>query len=827
MPYMESSTESLETVPSEKTRASAGGKDRMKVIIVGGSVAGLTLAHCLHHNNIDFVVLEAGAVVAPQVGASIVLCPNGGRILDQLGIFEDVLEMVEPLQNGLTWTDKGNLVINSNAPDLCSVRTGYPMAFLTRRDLLKLISDRLPKESKVLTSKRVRSIDQTKTGVTAVCEDGTEYTGDIIVGADGVHSVVRSAMLKHLEQITPGSTKKDETALSAEYNCIFGFGTAVKAPMVPGDGHRSYKKNYSSLTFVGKEGKLFWFLFSKLDKRYYGKDIPRYTKEDVEEGIKPFFDMHMTDNTTFDEVWENRTFANMVCVEESQFENWTADRFVCLGDAIHKMTPNLGAGGNAAIESAAALANSLALVSEPSQDEIKKALKSYYDKRHPRANAICDVANQLTRIEALDSLAEKFMALYAIPALGDFLADVTCDGMVGAELLDALPAPARAYTATMAWDPEAGVGKKEKKWIRALYALPLLAVVYAAQKTMTPTLAQFLPELRKVTGQLPLPNGDTVDVFGNFFGLKTVDKIMRLFVAVFTPAIGNLDAGSRTQAITFLGDLIPFQTIWMIEGIRRGNFTTAAHLLPTIMGFLYQVKGLGFIAPIYFFLHYIQSPQENYHAADMRMTQMGPVKTIIPTVMLSYVIPSIAMMTASSLSTRQWINGLIWQPFPIYASLLQRLLSKTVQDTTDQDRIHRPEADMPYLRYAYGFSTAAAAIANIYVRLTSPLSLRDVFFKNLSSPTSPLSVVDLITRYLRYDQIATFSAGAIWTMLHFRDLKKADKLKVGWARIVGVFAGTTLVAGPGAAMAVMWAWREEVLARSSRPLAGRKAEITK
>jgi 2-polyprenyl-6-methoxyphenol hydroxylase-like FAD-dependent oxidoreductase len=90
--------------------------DRLRIIIVGGSVAALTLAHCLHHSNIDFVVLEARNEIAPQVGASIVILPNGARILDQLGVFDDIFAMVEPLQNGLTWTGDGRLIVNSNAP---------------------------------------------------------------------------------------------------------------------------------------------------------------------------------------------------------------------------------------------------------------------------------------------------------------------------------------------------------------------------------------------------------------------------------------------------------------------------------------------------------------------------------------------------------------------------------------------------------------------------------------------------------------------------------------------------------------------------------------
>lgn len=63
----------------------------VKVIIAGGSIAGLSLALMLEKNGIDFLVLEAYSDIAPQVGASIGVLPNGLRILDQLGCYEQVL----------------------------------------------------------------------------------------------------------------------------------------------------------------------------------------------------------------------------------------------------------------------------------------------------------------------------------------------------------------------------------------------------------------------------------------------------------------------------------------------------------------------------------------------------------------------------------------------------------------------------------------------------------------------------------------------------------------------------------------------------------------
>lgn len=66
-----------------------------KVIIAGGSIAGLSLALMLEKNGIDFVVLEGYPDIAPQVGASIGVLANGLRILDQLGCCDKVIEKAE------------------------------------------------------------------------------------------------------------------------------------------------------------------------------------------------------------------------------------------------------------------------------------------------------------------------------------------------------------------------------------------------------------------------------------------------------------------------------------------------------------------------------------------------------------------------------------------------------------------------------------------------------------------------------------------------------------------------------------------------------------
>lgn len=80
-----------------------------KVIIVGGSVTGLTLANILERYNIDYVLLEKGPVIAPQLGAGFAILPNGARILDQLGCYEMLSRNNEPVNSIESFDQYGTL----------------------------------------------------------------------------------------------------------------------------------------------------------------------------------------------------------------------------------------------------------------------------------------------------------------------------------------------------------------------------------------------------------------------------------------------------------------------------------------------------------------------------------------------------------------------------------------------------------------------------------------------------------------------------------------------------------------------------------------------
>ena len=197
----------------------------------------------------------------------------------------------------------------------------------------------------------------------------------------------------------------------------------------------------------------------------------------------------------------------------------------------------------------------------------------------------------------------------------------------------------------------------------------------------------------------------------------------------------------------------------------------------------------------------------------------------LPMVELAYIAPTIAMFIVPGLVNRQWINGVFFQPFPLYAALVQRLLGRfakpiEAEEESVKDKGENEDADLPSLiKLAYRLSGAASAGVYLYLWLFSPVPMSRIFFSNLRNPEAEHTMLYGAAKVLRYDQICSFGAGAVWTLLHFWDLKREGLMKVGWGRIVGVFAGTMVVCGPGAGMAVMWGWRESVL-RSWKPSEG-------
>lgn len=245
------------------------------------------------------------------------------------------------------------------------------------------------------------------------------------------------------------------------------------------------------------------------------------------------------------------------------------------------MTVNIGAGGNAAIESAAALTNALLRLSNTkgSLEHVKIALQEYQTQRKYRVNKICDASSAVSRRESLQHPLDRSGFFYILPYLRTFFAYRTCKILIDSELVDSLPPPQRAFQGTMPHDSAPGMGKGESKLWRALYALPLLGFVVVAHNTMGAALAA-MPVSDVLEGAVILDKGLKIPLCMKYTGWKPVDGVLGFFAAVFSSSIGDYDPAGRLQTIVFVGGDFPaLQTIFAIESARRGNYLTAAYFL--------------------------------------------------------------------------------------------------------------------------------------------------------------------------------------------------------------------------------------------------------
>jgi 2-polyprenyl-6-methoxyphenol hydroxylase-like FAD-dependent oxidoreductase len=200
--------------------------------------------------------------------------------------------------------------------------------------------------------------------------------------------------------------------MSAEYQCLFGIASPVQALDV-GDFDIGYDMDRSSLVIVGQTGRTYYFVFQKLDKVYRMGNIPLYTKAEAIEFAQRHADMKIRPDINLAHLWKNTLLFVLVALEEAKFKIWTWGRITCVGDSIHKMTPNLGSGGNASIESSAAFANVVKVMvdkghgTHPTESQVKECLAGYQRSRERRASSVIDISNSVTRVQALKGIFER------------------------------------------------------------------------------------------------------------------------------------------------------------------------------------------------------------------------------------------------------------------------------------------------------------------------------------------------------------------------------------------------------------------------------------
>ncbi|CAI7650768.1 unnamed protein product [Penicillium glandicola] len=441
---------------------------KFKVIIVGGSIAGLTLAHSLSKANIDHVVLEKRAEIAPQEGAFIGVWPNGAHILDQLGLYGSLEKLTAPLSRmHLSFPD--GYSFSSLLPKIVHERFKYPIVSLDRQKILEILFENYPDKSKIITNKRVSEVRLSGDSASVVTEDGSVFQGDLIVGADGIHSRIRSEMWRLADELQPGMiTAQEKQTLTVEYACVFGISRPIPG-LESGEHINHYGDKFCVITFHGKDGRVFWFIIQKLDRVYTYPNAPRYSPDDAAELCAKLQSVIIWQNITVGDLWKTKVVASMTALEEGLFETWSLNRIVILGDSVHKMTPNIGQGANTAIEDVAVLASLINRAvhadsfQTPSESCIETMLQEYKSLRYERAKSTYQRSRFGARFHTRDNWLKALVGRYVFQYVGGLIENRTAKTLAGGDTIDFLPLPERPETGCVAQLPK-GTENPQRPW---------------------------------------------------------------------------------------------------------------------------------------------------------------------------------------------------------------------------------------------------------------------------------------------------------------------------------------------------------------------------
>ena len=277
--------------------------------------------------------------------------------------------------------------------------------------------------------------------------------------------------------------------MTSEYSCIF----AISSPhplLTSGHYNITYNTDTSLVVVSSKGGRVYWFCFSRMDRVYASHELPRFSLQDAEDHVRLHASLGVIPGrkVTLADLWETRETAHMTALEEAFYDHWSWGRFVCIGDSVHKTTPNLGSGGMSAIEDVAALADALNSLYEQHKDEkcgiqlpaVHDALAGFQRNQEDRMRVLSNRAGLLTRVQAMRGPSERFFVNNLLPHLGNEFNNEATEWFVGTPHISFLPIPARSLSGTMPFNPRQGFGRNDTLSQRFVKALPLLLVAVFA-----------------------------------------------------------------------------------------------------------------------------------------------------------------------------------------------------------------------------------------------------------------------------------------------------------------------------------------------------------
>jgi salicylate hydroxylase len=364
------------------------GEERLQTLVIGGGIGGLAAALALARRGRRVHVLEKAPAFG-EIGAGLQLAPNAMRVLDRLGLVGEIArDAVFPSR--LVWMDAldGSRITAVDLGEEFRRRYGHPYIVMHRGDLLKVLLDACTAEPLVTleAAREAAAIEDRGDAARVACTDGTAYLADLLVGADGLHSVVRRMIVEDAP-VCDGNVAFRGTIPMAQMSSHAGLDNVVM--WVGPDMH--------FVQYPLRRGELY--------NQVAVFRSPSYRPDAEEWGTVDELDAHYAQTCDYVRgcirlMWRDRRWPMF---DRPPVATWTRNRIALLGDAAHPMYQYIAQGACQAIEDAFSLARHVA----EAPDDLAAALRRYEAARTLRTARVQLTARAMGAFFHLDGMAAR------------------------------------------------------------------------------------------------------------------------------------------------------------------------------------------------------------------------------------------------------------------------------------------------------------------------------------------------------------------------------------------------------------------------------------
>lgn len=339
----------------------------LKAVIIGAGMGGLTAGIALRQAGYEVEIYDRVKELRPA-GAAISLWSNGVKVLNRLGLGQEIARMGGQMDRMAYYSYLGEKLTDFSLQPLIDEvgQRPYPVA---RTDLQTMLLNAFGTDQVQLNSKCV-AVEQDADSVTAIFEDGHKATGDVLVAADGTHSILRSYVLgqaierRYVGYVNWNGLVPASEDLAPKTSWVLYVGEHKRASLMP----------------VGAD-RFYFFIDVPLPKGTVSQ--PETYREELTSFFKGWAEPVQTLIQRLDPLKTNRVEIHDI----EPLQTLVRGRVALLGDAGHGTAPDLGQGGCQAMEDGYVLATYL----KTTTLSVADALKRYEAARKDR---VADVINR-------------------------------------------------------------------------------------------------------------------------------------------------------------------------------------------------------------------------------------------------------------------------------------------------------------------------------------------------------------------------------------------------------------------------------------------------